>query len=128
MSNLKNALTRKLGPLPVWAWAIVAFGGLWYYRNKTANATQSGTGTGSVGQATQHSEPFDHFTSQDQWRQDKGPRQDRRREAHGTQGSHSAQGQVRAQAASTQSNDTPHGGTPVDSSAARSESPCPQAC
>jgi len=40
------SLTRKLGPLPVWAWALIVFAGVWYYRNKTSQ--ESGTGTGSV--------------------------------------------------------------------------------
>lgn len=49
MNNVKNALTRKLGPLPVWAWALVAGVLLYYYRNRSgAVGTQSGTGTGSV--------------------------------------------------------------------------------
>jgi len=53
MSNVKKSLTRKIGPLPVWAWALVVFGGVWYYRNKlsAASQTESGTGTGSVGPA-----------------------------------------------------------------------------
>lgn len=47
--NIKNALTRKLGPLPVWAWALVAGVLLYYYRNRSgAVGTQSGTGTGSI--------------------------------------------------------------------------------
>ena len=48
-SGIAGSLTKKLGPLPVWAWAAVAFIGLWWYRSKTA--TTSGTGTGSVGPA-----------------------------------------------------------------------------
>ena len=47
--NIKDSLTRKIGPLPAWAWAIIAFGGVWWYRSRTPMA--SGTGTGSVGPA-----------------------------------------------------------------------------
>jgi hypothetical protein len=41
MNNIKNALTRKLGPLPAWAWAAIAGLGLWWYRNHTAGAAAS---------------------------------------------------------------------------------------
>ncbi len=41
MDNVKNALTRKLGPLPVWAWAIIAGIGVWYYRNRMSGSTAS---------------------------------------------------------------------------------------
>jgi len=46
--NIKKSLTRKIGPLPVWAWALFGFAGVWYYRNKLGGM-YSGTGTGSVG-------------------------------------------------------------------------------
>lgn len=55
MSNLKNALTRKLGPLPAWAWLGLLAVGVWYYRSRmnasgaVGSTTDSGTGTGSVG-------------------------------------------------------------------------------
>lgn len=38
------ALKRKLGPLPVWAWAIIAGGVLYWYRNRGGSASSSGTG------------------------------------------------------------------------------------
>lgn len=49
--NLKESLTRKLGPLPAWAWLLLFGVGVWYYRNKMNAVTgaTSGTGTGSVG-------------------------------------------------------------------------------
>src|SRR5215471_857582 len=34
MSKFKSALTRKFGPLPAWAWAVIGFIGIWYYRNR----------------------------------------------------------------------------------------------
>jgi hypothetical protein len=46
--GIKGALTRKIGPLPAWVWAIVGFGLVWYYRSKLSAGSQSGTGTGSV--------------------------------------------------------------------------------
>ena len=49
-SGIKGSLTKKLGPLPAWAWGLVALVGVWWYRNKTSG-TVSGTGTGSVGPA-----------------------------------------------------------------------------
>ena len=48
--NIGESLKRKIGPLPVWVWAIAGFALVWYYRNKlSAGSTASGTGTGSVG-------------------------------------------------------------------------------
>lgn len=41
MDGVKNALTRKLGPLPVWAWAIIGGIGLWYYRSRMAGSSAS---------------------------------------------------------------------------------------
>lgn len=46
MDRVKNALTRKIGPLPAWGWLLLAFGGIYFYRRYSA--TSSGTGTGSV--------------------------------------------------------------------------------
>lgn len=34
--SVKNALTRKLGPLPAWAWFLIAGAALWYYRQRTS--------------------------------------------------------------------------------------------
>lgn len=47
MNKIKNALTRKLGPLPAWAWAMLLFGAVYFYQ-KYHSSTASGTGTGSV--------------------------------------------------------------------------------
>lgn len=41
MDKVKEVLTRKFGPLPVWAWTAVAFVGVWWYRNHSANAAAS---------------------------------------------------------------------------------------
>lgn len=46
MSRVKEALTRKLGPLPAWAWLLIVGAGVWWYRNR--NSSVSGTGTGNV--------------------------------------------------------------------------------
>jgi hypothetical protein len=34
VSKAKNTLTRKLGPLPVWAWALIGGVALYWYRNR----------------------------------------------------------------------------------------------
>lgn len=47
MNNVKNALTRKFGPLPAWGWLGILAVGVIYYRRKFG-AVSSGTGTGSV--------------------------------------------------------------------------------
>lgn len=39
LKGIGGALTRKFGPLPAWVWAIIAGGGLYYYREHTAAAT-----------------------------------------------------------------------------------------
>lgn len=54
MGNVKDALTRKIGPLPAWTWFIFFGVGVWYYRRKLggSTATVSGTGTGSVAPAS----------------------------------------------------------------------------
>jgi hypothetical protein len=49
--GIQGSLARKLGPLPIWLWAIVGFGLVWYYRNKLSAGSTSGTGTGSVAPA-----------------------------------------------------------------------------
>lgn len=50
--NVKRALTRKFGPLPAWAWALIAVAALYYYRKyRGGTGVVSGTGTGSVGPA-----------------------------------------------------------------------------
>lgn len=36
LNDIKAALTRKLGPLPVWAWAIIVGGALYVYRARHA--------------------------------------------------------------------------------------------
>lgn len=41
MHGIGDALKRKIGPLPAWAWALVAGGALYFYRQHTA--AQTGT-------------------------------------------------------------------------------------
>lgn len=48
MDKIKNALTRKFGPLPAWAWFGLLAVGVYYYRYKMSGGAASGTGTGSV--------------------------------------------------------------------------------
>lgn len=38
--SIRNALTRKLGPLPAWAWAIIAGIGIYVYRNRSGRLNQ----------------------------------------------------------------------------------------
>ena len=62
MKHHANALTRKLGPLPVWAWAAITGGVLYVYRNSssghglassllgsTSTGNRTGTSTGPLG-------------------------------------------------------------------------------
>ena len=45
MSKVKDALTRKFGPLPAWAWALIGGVGYYYYKSRissTATATTAG--------------------------------------------------------------------------------------
>lgn len=46
MSRVGEALKRKIGPLPAWAWTLIAGVGIYLYRRSHASVT--GTGTGSV--------------------------------------------------------------------------------
>lgn len=43
MSNVKKSLTRKIGPLPAWAWAIIAGVAIYVYRSRRALTTGAGT-------------------------------------------------------------------------------------
>lgn len=38
--GIRNALTRKLGPLPAWAWAVIAGIGIYVYRNRSGKLNQ----------------------------------------------------------------------------------------
>lgn len=42
MKKHATLLTRKLGPLPFWAWAVVAGGVIYWYRNRQASSSSSG--------------------------------------------------------------------------------------
>jgi hypothetical protein len=45
VKRIKAALTRKLGPLPAWGWATIAFAGVYYWRHRATAAAQTATGT-----------------------------------------------------------------------------------
>lgn len=47
--GLKGALTRKFGPLPAWAWALLLGVGVWYYRNKMSGASSATPQTSTTG-------------------------------------------------------------------------------
>ena len=58
MNKIGDSLKRKIGPLPAWAWILMLGVGIWYYRNKLSKgAMVSGTGTGSVGPASNAGPP-----------------------------------------------------------------------
>jgi hypothetical protein len=46
--GVKGALTRKLGPLPFWAWAAIGAAGLYWYRHRTASGAAATTGAAST--------------------------------------------------------------------------------
>jgi len=46
MNNVKDALTRRFGPLPAWAWALVIGIGVYWYRNKSGMLSASSVTTG----------------------------------------------------------------------------------
>lgn len=48
LDTVKNALTRKFGPLPAWAWLGILGFGYYYYQKHYGSGAVSGTGTGSV--------------------------------------------------------------------------------
>lgn len=48
MNSIKNALTRKFGPLPAYAWLGIAAVGIWWYRKRQA-ATGQTTGQSATG-------------------------------------------------------------------------------
>lgn len=43
MTKLKQSLTRKIGPLPLWAWGIIAGVAIYVYRSRQALASGAGT-------------------------------------------------------------------------------------
>lgn len=43
MTKRTNLLTRKLGPLPAWVWAVAAGAAVYWYRNRQASSSTSGT-------------------------------------------------------------------------------------
>jgi hypothetical protein len=45
MQRTKNALTRKLGPLPVWAWTIIGGIAVFWYRNRSGSTSTASTAT-----------------------------------------------------------------------------------
>lgn len=54
VSNVRAALTRKFGPLPVWAWAFLAGGAIFLYRSMHGQyaANSAATGTDTSGSAS----------------------------------------------------------------------------
>lgn len=48
MDKVKNALTRKFGPLPAWGWFLLAFAGIYFYRKWSANNAASTATTSST--------------------------------------------------------------------------------
>lgn len=54
MNNIKETLTRKLGPFPAWVWLVIIGVGIWWYRNHSASATTTAD-TSSVSPATPES-------------------------------------------------------------------------
>ena len=50
MTRIKEALTRKFGPLPAWAWLLMLFGAVYYYRKHygTAATTTASTPTATT--------------------------------------------------------------------------------
>jgi LysM repeat protein len=49
MSGIKEALTRPLGPLPLWGWVLVGGGALYLYKKVKGNGVLSGVISGSSG-------------------------------------------------------------------------------
>lgn len=52
-----NVLTKKLGPLPGWAWVLAAVGGYYLYKKRQAAAAASTTGTTAATTSTAASTP-----------------------------------------------------------------------
>lgn len=48
-SKTGSGFTRKVGPLPLWGWAVIGFGVYWYISHRTSAASGTGTGTGAAG-------------------------------------------------------------------------------
>lgn len=41
MNNVKNALTRKIGPLPAWGWLVLIGAALFFYRSRSGGASSA---------------------------------------------------------------------------------------
>lgn len=59
LSRVREALTRKFGPLPAWAWAILAAAGIFIWRSRTGQyaAVTAAEGDGEVPEAREPREP-----------------------------------------------------------------------
>lgn len=57
MSDIKDKLTRKVGPLPVWVWILVIFVGVWWYRNHTSSSSSTTNNTGTPTDTTTATTP-----------------------------------------------------------------------
>lgn len=55
--KLKESLTKKVGPLPIWIWAIIALLLVWYYRNKLSGGGTLSTSAVTPADATQQQSP-----------------------------------------------------------------------
>lgn len=51
MKQITDALTRKLGPLPAWAWGVVAAGGIWVLRG-FRSSSRSDTVPTTIGESS----------------------------------------------------------------------------
>ena len=55
LSKVKDGATRKIGPLPAWAWGVVTAGGIWVWRGFTGrvggggSSSKSSTDVGNAG-------------------------------------------------------------------------------
>lgn len=59
MSNVKESLTRKLGPLPAWAWFLIGGVALYWYRNRKNSTSTSSAVTDASTQAQNYEAAFD---------------------------------------------------------------------
>lgn len=46
VDKVKSNMTKKLGPLPAWAWGVVAASGIWIARSMMGSSGDSGSGSG----------------------------------------------------------------------------------
>lgn len=61
-SKVRESLTRKLGPLPVWAWALMLGAGIFLYRTARGQYTAGGGADASTSEPPESPEPQEPFT------------------------------------------------------------------